>query len=285
MSVFMAMLLGLVKGLTVFLPVSESAHEAILYNLFHLTVPEEGNGFFNFLLSLSTLISIIMVYRRELGDLLHDGSDFVKGRTVEYGESDGRFPPTIRMIFFIFIGTLPFLLTLPLSAHSVLLKENTVFVGAALIAMGVVLFVADRQIKIGKLSDKTMRSKDAFIIGIAQALSVIPGLSRTGATVTTGLALGFKKDFSVRFSVFLSLPSVVVSIIISFFAAFRGGILWTSFFSYLLGFIVSIFSGYLAIMVLRLLTIKRKLSWFSYYLWVVGLATIILSFTLSSGGS
>ena len=72
------------------------------------------------------------------------------------------------MIFFIFIGTLPFLLTLPLSAHSMLLKENTVFVGAAMIAMGVVLFVADRQIKIGKLSDKTMRSKDAFIIGLAQ---------------------------------------------------------------------------------------------------------------------
>ena len=277
MSVFMAMLLGLVKGLTVFLPVSESAHEAILYNLFHLEVPQEGNSFFEFLLNLSTLLSIVMVYHRELGELIHDASDFLKGRTMDYGTSEDRFPPTIRIIFLIFIGTLPLLFTLPISTHSQTLTDNTVFVGLALIAMGIVLFAGDSLIKPGRLNDKTMSIRDSFVIGIAQAVTVIPGLSRIGTTVTVGLLRGLGKDYSVRFSIFLSLPSVIIYIVISFFAAFRGGIVWTSFFSYLLGFIVSVFTGYLAILVIRLLTIKRKMKWFSFYLWATGLLTVILS--------
>ena len=279
MSVFMAMLLGFFKGVTVFLPISESAHEAILYNLFHLNIPEDGNGFFNFLLSLSTLISIIMVYHSELGALLRDGADFVRGRSLDYNSGDGRFPPTIRMIYFIFIGTLPLILTLPLSTRSASLMENTVFIGVAMLAMGAVLFAADKMIKIGQLSDKTMRASDAFFVGIAQALTVIPGLSQTGTTVVVGLARGLGKDFSVRFSIFLALPAVIINMLVYFFGAFRSGILWTSFFSYLLGFIVSIFTGYLAIMILRLVTIKRKMRWFSYYMWVAGLITIILSLT------
>ncbi len=280
MTVFMAMLLGLLKGLTVFLPISESAHEAILMNLFQLNVPEDGYGFFALLLNLSTLISIIMVYHRELSAILRDGADFARGRSLDYAGSDGRFPPTIRMIVFIFIGTLPLILTLPLNTHTGLLMDNTVFVGLSMLAMGAILFASDKLIKPGRVNDKTIRSRDALVIGLAQALSVIPGLSRAGTSVTVGLSRGFGKDFSVRFSIFLSLPSVIISILVSFFAAFRSGIVWTSFFSYLIGFIVSIFAGYLAIMIFRLLTIKRKLRWFSYYMWGIGLLTIILSITL-----
>jgi undecaprenyl pyrophosphate phosphatase UppP len=164
MSVFMAMLLGLVKGVTVFLPISDSAHEAILYNLFHLTVPEEGKGFFDFLLSLGTLISIIMVYHRELGAILRDGADFARGRSFSSGESEGRFPPTIRMIFFVFIGTLPLLITLPFNTHAGLLMANTVFVGAVMLASGTILFIADKTIKTSRKSEKTMRSVDAFLV-------------------------------------------------------------------------------------------------------------------------
>ena len=220
-----------------------------------------------------------MVYHRELGALFRDASDFLKGRTLD-GTSEGRFPPTIRMIFLIFIGTLPLIITLPFNTHSETLMANTIFIGFALIATGAVLFAGDKLIKTGRFNDKTMRASDAFMIGLAQALAVIPGLSRTATTVTVGLTRGLGKDFSVRFSVFLSLPSVVIYILISFFAAFRGGIIWTSFFSYLLGFVISVFTGYLSIMILRLLTIKRKMAWFSYYLWGMGLLTIILSLIL-----
>ena len=125
-----------------------------------------------------------------------------------------------------------------------------------------------------------MNTKDALIIGIAQALSVIPGLSRTGTTVSVGLSRGFGKDYAVRFSVFLSLPSVLVAIIISFFSSFRSAVDWSSFFAYLAGFIVSIFSGYLSIQILRLAVAKRKLKNFAYYIWLLGIVTIILSLTL-----
>jgi undecaprenyl-diphosphatase len=84
----------------------------------------------------------------------------------------------------------------------------------------------------------------------------------------------------VRFAIFLSLPSVLISIFVALFSAFKTGIDWTSFFSYLAGFIIAVLSGYLSIQTLRRLSHRRRLHYFSYYLWFAGLLTIILSLIL-----
>lgn len=280
MTVFMALLLGLLQGATVFLPISHSGHQAILFDLFHVTVPETGMGFFNLLMSVSTLISIVMAYRKELGDLVQDGMAFLHGRYMSSDVNDGRLPPTIRLIYFIILGTLPLILSVPINTRSAIFTENTAFIGAAIFVSGALLFASDKFIKLGNRTEKTMSASDAIIIGLAQAIAAIPGLSRVGATMTVGLSRGFSKDYAVRFAIFLSLPSVILSIVFAFFASFRSGIEWTSFFSYLIGFIVSILAGYLAIQTLRIFARQRKLRRFSYYLWVVGLLTIVLSFIL-----
>lgn len=279
MSVLVAILMGLLRGVTLFLPISSSGHQAFFENILKLDYPAK-NSLFELLMNISTLISIIMVYRRELGAVIRESGDFVRDRTAEDPMNEGRLTPSLRMIIFIIAGTLPLLLAIPINDRLGILMSNTIFVGCAMIVMGILLFLTDKLVKTGRKNEKTMQARDALIIGIAQALSAIPGLSRTGTTITVGLTRGLGKDFSVRFSIFLSLPSLLVAIIISFFSAFRNAIDWSSFFAYLVGFVVSVISGYFSIQILRMFTVKRKLRNFAYYIGLLGVAAIILSLTL-----
>ncbi|NLT14867.1 MAG: undecaprenyl-diphosphate phosphatase [Clostridiales bacterium] len=279
MSVFMAILMGLLRGITQFLPISGSGHQAIIENIFGLEYPAK-NGLFELLMNIAALISVIMVYRREIGGMLSESADYLKGRTSDDPMSEGRLTPSLRMIYFIIIGTLPLLLAIPINDRLGVLMDKTVFVGIAMIVMGAILFFTDKLVKTGRKNEKTMKTKDALLIGISQALSAIPGLSRTGITVSVGMSLGLGKDFSVRFAIFLSLPSTLVAIIISFFASFRTAVDWSSFFAYLVGFVVSVLSGYVSILILRMAAAKRKLRNFAYYIWLLGIITVILSLTL-----
>jgi undecaprenyl-diphosphatase len=184
------------------------------------------------------------------------------------------------MIYFIIVGTVPLLLAIPINDRIGILMGNLTFVGFSMITMGALLFFTDKLIKAGRKNEKTMKTKDALFIGIAQAIAAIPGLSRTGATLSVGMTRGLGKDFAVRFSVFLSLPTILIAIIMSFFSSFRNPIDWSSFFAYLVGFIVSVAAGYFSIQLLRLAAVKRKLTNFAYYIWLLGLVTIIFSITL-----
>jgi undecaprenyl-diphosphatase len=278
MSVFVAMLLGLLQGATVFLPISYSGHQTLFLNILKIEAP--ASGLFSFLMNLSTFVSIWLVYRRELGQLLREGIDFLRGRAYENPMNEGRLSPSIRLIFFIIVGTLPLILSVPISKRIDVLFQSGIFVGFAMIATGLLLFASDKLIKTGKKSEKTMSAKDALFIGLGQALATIPGLSRIGTVVVIGQTRGLGKDFSVRFAVFLSLPSVLVSVVAAFFSLFKGGTDWTSFFVYLVAFIISVLTGYIALQMLRLMVRRRKLRNFSYYIWAVGVIIIILSFIL-----
>ncbi len=260
-----------------FLPISETGHRALLYNLFGLDVPE-GHGVFTLLMHISTLISISLVYRRELSAVLSDGADFLRGRIPDDPVSEGRMSGPMRLLILVVIGTLPLVLSVPFSARIGALTAYTVFVSAAMILTGVILFVSDKLIVTGRRTERTMTGVDALFIGLAQAIALIPGVSRIGVTTSVGLVRGFGKDFSVRFAVFLSLPSVLVSIVVSLFSAFKDGLQLTSFFSYLIGFIVSIAAGYLALQTFRICVRKRKMRYFAVYLFVVGIVMIILNY-------
>jgi undecaprenyl-diphosphatase len=279
MSVFLAMLIGLLRGATQFLPISSSGHQSFIENVTGLEYPA-NNGLFELLMNLSTLISIVIVFRREIGAMVRDSADFLRGRTSDDPMNEGRLTPSLRMIYFIIVGTVPLLLAIPINDRIGILMGNLTFVGFSMITMGALLFFTDKLIKAGRKNEKTMKTKDALFIGIAQAIAAIPGLSRTGATLSVGMTRGLGKDFAVRFSVFLSLPTILIAIIMSFFSSFRNPIDWSSFFAYLVGFIVSVAAGYFSIQLLRLAAVKRKLTNFAYYIWLLGLVTIIFSITL-----
>ena len=277
MSVFAAILLGLLQGATVFLPISYSGHQAIFQNLLKLDVPAQGP--YVFFMNLSTLVSILLAYRKDLIDLLREGADFLRGRGYEDPINEGRMSPSLRMLYFIIVGTVPLILAIPINSRLDILMNSGAFVGTVMLATGVLLFVTDRFVKMGKRTEKTMTAKDALFIGLGQALATIPGMSRIGTTMSIGLVRGLGKEFMIRFSIFLSLPSIALNIVISFLSLFRGGE-WAYFFIYLIGSLVSVMTGYLSIQMLRLAARRRKLRYFSYYLGVVGVITVILSIVL-----
>ena len=281
MTFILSLFLGLVQGIARFLPVSSSGHLSILQNLFNMEYSKEENLMFDALVNLGTLCSICFVYRTEIRDMITDGLEFMRMR----GEADVDEPvvlkPPGRALLFVLIGTLPMLIALIFKSEVDRLFSNTAFVGFALLVTGGLLFVSDKFIVRGNKSEKTMTVVDAIIIGLSQAVAILPGLSRSGTTITVGLARGLSAAYAVRFSLLLSVPAVFGATIVSLYSAIRDGSDFSLFFIYLAGAIVATLAGFFSIQLLRRLMTRGSFGKFAYYCWGAGLVTILLSAVLS----
>ena len=153
---------------------------------------------------------------------------------------------------------------------------HTFFIGLMLILTGFLLFVADKMPK-GTRTEKTMRVRDALVIGVCQAVATIPGLSRSGTTIAAGMATGLDRSFAVRFSFLMSLPAVLGANILSLAKAAKAGIDVSLLPAYLAGMLVAMVSGVAAIGLVKRLTSKGRFGAFSYYCWGAGALTMILS--------
>ena len=280
MSVFLSLFLGLVQGITEFLPISSSGHLSILQNLFAVSNPEEEHQFFTVLLHLGTLISIIAVYRKEIKEMLSDGLEFIRMRSDSDVDEPVVMKPPARALLFVLVGTIPLIIVLLFMNSINRLFYSVTFIGFALIVTGGLLFVSDKYITKGNRTEKTMTLKDAIIIGLSQAAAVVPGLSRSGTTISVGLSRGLSGSFSVRFSLLLSIPAVIGATIISLYKAIKAGISIAQLPVYLIGFVISAVVGYFAIQIIRRLVNKGGFGKFAYYCWGVGLLAIILSLIL-----
>ena len=178
MTIWNAILLGLVQGIAEFLPISSSGHLSILQNLFHMSTAEDGHLFFDVLLHLGTLVSICIVYWRDIVAMVRETFAFF-GNTRLPAEQRRKQFPAARMVLMIILATLPLFLILPINDKVEQLYYHTFFIGLMLILTGCLLFVADKMPK-GTRTEKNMRVHDALIIGACQAVATIPGLSRHG---------------------------------------------------------------------------------------------------------
>ena len=275
MSVILALFLGLVQGIAEFLPISSSGHLSILQNLFRMEYSEERHLLFDVLLHLGTLVSVTAVYRKEIMEMITDGLEYLRLKSDSNSDEPVSLKPPGRALLFVMIGTLPliFVIFIPVSR----LFFNTFFIGFALIVTGCILFVASRHIKEGNKTDKTMTMTDAILIGLAQAVAVLPGLSRSGTTISVGLARGLTGAFAVRFSLLLSIPAVLGATIVSVYRAISGGADFYLLPIYLAGFVVAAGVGFFAIQLLRRLMANKLFGNFAYYCWGIGLITIIWS--------
>ena len=271
------MFLGLVQGITEFIPVSSSGHLSILQNLFKLNYSEDGHLLFDVLLHLGTLVSICAVYWSELKTMVSDGLEFLRKRSESDSDEIVVMKPPARALLFVLIGTIPMFLAIFFMKSVERLFYSTGFIGFAMIITGGLLFVSDRYIKKGQKTDKTMTLGDAIIIGLSQAVAIIPGLSRSGTTISVGLARGLTGSFTVRFSLLLSIPAVLGSTIITLFSAIRGGADFSSFLVYLVGFVIAAAFGFLSIQFIRRLMNNNRFGNIAYYCWGVGVLTLILS--------
>lgn len=279
MSVLISILLGLVQGITEFLPVSSSGHLSILQNLLELRYDEGGHLLFDALLQLGTLVSLFIVYRPEIRGIAKDAGSFILKRGDEGRTQDGRMKPGLRMLYLIIIGTIPMIFTLFFVKFVDQLYIKMAFVAFAMLVTGALLYVSDK-FTAGKKTEKSCRFFDAFMIGLAQMVSVIPGLSRAGMTITVGLARGCSRDFAVRFAFLLAIPAGIVSFLSGVVKALRAGIVWANVPVYLLGMVIAAVIGIVSLLIVRKLAASGKLGKLCYYCWAAGLVILIISFIL-----
>ena len=274
MTIWNAIILGLVQGLAEFLPISSSGHLSVLNNLFGMTTAEEGHMFFDVLLHLGTLISICVVYWQDIVDMFFEVLGFIS-LGPKAGERKAHYPAA-RLFLMIVLATLPLVLILPIKDMLEGLYYNSIFIGVMLILTGFMLYVSDKMVP-GNKTEKNMGMLDALLIGVCQCAATIPGLSRSGTTITAGLATGLRRDFAVKFAFLMSLPAVLGANILSIADAARAGIDWTCMPAYLVGMAVAMVTGIGAISLLKRIARSGRFGGFAYYCWVVGALSIILT--------
>jgi undecaprenyl-diphosphatase len=272
----MAVVLGLVQGVAEFLPISSSGHLTLLQHFFGV---EEVDNLFNILLHFATLIAVCAVYWKDIVDMIVEFfrglASLVTGRGGREAES---VPPARRLVLLVILGTLPLFLVLPLDDKVEALGNSPVFVACMLLVTGFILFFSDRMAK-GRKTERTATVKDALLVGLAQGVATIPGLSRSGCTISAGMALGFDRKFAVRYSFLLSLPAVLGATLLKVVHAVGDETMdLTLLPKYLVGMVVAGVVGYFSIQLVNLLAQKNKFGRFAYYCWAAGLVALVASF-------
>ena len=276
LTLFSSVLLGVIQGVTEFLPVSSSGHLAIAEHLLNISGASEVPPFFDVLLHLGTLFAVFIAYWADIRDIIleffHGVGDLVHGTTPS------RVPPARRMILLIIAGTLPLFAVLPAKDAIEGLGDNMYFVAFALLATGCLLFASDR-VRRGRKTEKSATMLDALLVGVGQAVATCPGISRSGTTITAGCFVGFERKFAVRYSFLMSIPAILGANILSLKDALEAQVLWEEVPVYLVGVAVSAVVGYACIRLIRLVADKGRFGFFAYYCWLAGIVTLALIFT------
>lgn len=270
MTELQAVLLGLVQGLTEFLPVSSSGHLTIFRSLFGI---EAENLTFEVAVHAATVLSTIVAFRKEILDLLRGFFKFRMNSQTHY-------------IFKIAVSMIPVMIVgLFFKDYvSALFGSGLLIVGCMLVLTAILLYLGEKlsdraalRAKEGASEGKEVGYLDAFIIGLAQSIAVLPGLSRSGTTIATGLMLGVKKSAVAQFSFLMVLVPILgeafLELISGEFTVAASGI---STLALILGFVSAFISGYIACRWMINIVRKAKLHWFSLYCLFAAVACVVI---------
>ena len=279
MGYISAILMGALQGVAEFLPISSSGHLALFQRFFAMENYEETQMFFTVLLHLGTLLSVFVYYWHDIVDMIREFFLAI-GDLLHAKQRRGRpapTPPARRLVLLIVVSILPLFLILPIKDAIETAMSNAAFVSLALIVTGGVLYLSDHMAK-GRKSARTATVADALLVGCAQAVGTLPGISRSGITISAGLVRGFDRSFAVRFSFLMSLPAVLGANILTLKDAIEVGIDPHQLPVYLVGTLVAAVVGYFAIHLVNLISDKGKFGAFAWYCWAVGLISLIANF-------
>lgn len=260
MDYIQALILGIIQGLTEFLPVSSSGHLELGKALLG-SVPKE-NLTFTVVLHFATALSTIIIFRKDIIALLKGLFLFKNNQEFQFA-----LKIVLSMIPAALVGVL---LEDELDA---MFNGNVFFVGCMLILTAGLLLLADK----AKKTDKTLSIKNAVIIGVSQAIAILPGISRSGATISTSVLLGVDKEQSARFSFLMVVPLIFGKIAKDVLGG-EINLSSTEAMPMLVGFLAAFFTGLLACTWMIKLVKNSKLSYFSIYCLIVGIIAIIVSF-------
>lgn len=267
MTIFQALVLGLLQGFTEFLPVSSSAHLSLAPYLFGWADPGLA---FDVALHFGTLVAVLWFFRKEWGQLLVAAGSIVTARKVDTVEK--------KRVLFLIIATIP-------GAIGGLLlekKAETVFrapalTATALIVVGIILWVVDKVASQERKLD-SMTAMDAFLIGCAQVIALIPGVSRSGSTITAARGLKFDRQSAAVFSFLMSMPIIAAAVVLKGPEVLKNGGFGIEL---VVGVLASAISGWIAISALLRYVSKHSYGLFAIYRIVLGL--VVLAVVYSRG--
>ena len=262
MEIINAIILGVIQGLTEFLPVSSSGHLEIAKKILGQEIVAEKSLLMTVVLHFATALATLFVFKKEVISI-------TKGILLfDFKNDEFKFSLKIilSMIPAVFIGLIFN------KEIEQLFSYGIFYIGIMLIITGILLLLADKS----KPSNKNINYKDAILIGISQAIAIIPGISRSGATISTSVLLGIDKETSARFSFLMVVPLIFGKM---FQDLFSGNIIYddTIFTSLLAGFSTSLITGFFACKLMITIVKKSKLKYFSIYCFLIGLLTLIFS--------
>lgn len=262
-----AAILGLVQGLTEFLPVSSSGHLVIVREF--LRLPDAGNGF-DAILHLATLVATLIYFRQDWWKMLAGGKskkDAILGQA-----------PNWRLLGLILLATIPGLLVGYFGNNWIEHRFRSLLVVAILLVVtGLVYLVMEKWMKLPK-KPKELTSWDALNIGLAQAIAVIPGISRSGATLLGGIYVGLTREAAAKFSFLLAAPVIAAAGGYGLYQNIVHHSLSRDYLFLVIAFIASLISGLVVIRWLLKFYQKHSLHSFAYYLLILGVGLIIYSF-------
>lgn len=274
MTIIKAIILGIIQGLTEFLPVSSSGHLTVAQYL--LNTPEDKIVFLTVMLHFGTLISIFFVYT---SDIYLICKEFITMIFEAIGGKGFRVNNDHRKM-----GILIIIATIPTGLMGIFFKnvfesfyESQLIIGIALIITGTLLWTAEKLHR-GKRNLQQMNWLDAIIVGIFQGFAITPGISRSGSTIVGSLFRGFNKELATKFSFLISIPTIGGAFLLEAKDAITYGIGDMTFSVLVAGVLASFLTGVLAIKVLINFIKKEKLYYFSYYTWTIGSIIVILNF-------
>lgn len=272
MNLFDAVIQGIIQGLTEFLPVSSSGHLS-LYQ--HFTGNSgEAAGIYSILLHLGTLLAVCIAFYRDIWDMIKEFFAMVK--EIFTGKFDkNNITGARRMIFLLIISLVPLVFFYFISDfYNSLSTDNDIIVeGLCFLLTAALLIISGRCVKTGGTTAENMSWKQALGMGIMQGIAPLPGLSRSGSTISTGLILGVSRDQAVAFSFIMGVPAVLAANILEVPAAVSGEV-EINWGAALAGMAVSLIVGIAAIKTVKLLVKNDKFTKFAWYLVPLGVLMV-----------
>jgi undecaprenyl-diphosphatase len=255
MSVLEAILLGIVQGFSEFLPISSSGHLVLLQKIFGI---QEGALTFDIALHLATLTAVVVVYWRKLLEVLKR--------------------PFSKLPVYIVLGTIPIgILGLLFNDMIERFFETGATLGVGFIFTGIILMLAENAGKKERDLEK-MKVSDPLLIGTAQAVAMLPAVSRSGMTISSALALGIERKTAADFSFLLSIPAILAAVVMDAYKIMKTGentLIAIGAAPIVLGMLFAAATGFFAVKAMIKLIQNRRLKYFSWYLWVLGALVLL----------
>ena len=262
MTVFQALVLGILQGLAEFLPISSSAHLALAPWVFGWSEPGLA---VDVALHVGTLVAVLVYFRDEWVRLIVAALEIARTRRIQSVEQ--------RRVVYLIVATIPGAIAgLFLNDYAESTFRSPTLIASALAAMGVVLWLVDR-VRPADRPLESMRWSDAILIGVAQAAALLPGVSRSGATITAGRALSFDRASAATFSFLMSMPIIAAAAVFKVPHLLRSG---GASLPLLVGVLASAISGWLAIAIVMRYVRSHSYGVFAAYRIVIGLAVLAL---------